>query len=289
MRSRDGARSSTLGWRCRAAAVAWVVACAAPCGRALAGDAPAPVPAPAAPAPAPAVPPPAPKPAVSAAEVAARREAIERLERNLRRDAGGPYAEKKREEIGKDLDALESLGGADAAEAAIAALAFDDEAVEKRVLAFVETVHEKSLVKPLVAVLEHRDNRRRFRLHAGVAHALAVIADPGAIPALTELVVSEDPTVVAAAADALAVFKSAKHDKRVEPVKRMLGKFESTWNLKMSIRPEDRILTDKAKTEWEVFGAALRKSLQALTGQSQLTHPRQFREWWNDAKKKTNW
>jgi len=229
---------------------------------------------------------PPPPPAVN--EVA-RREAIERLGKSLRKDASSPRAEKLREEIVKDLEALEALDGADAARAALEALAFDDDAVEKRVLAYVETVHDASLVKPLAALLEHKDYRRRFRLHAGIAHAFAVIAAPTAIEPLTELIGSEDPKVVAAAADALGGFKQVPHAKRLEPVRRMIDRFESCWNLKESRRPEDRIATDKAKDEWEVYGAALRKALQALTGQSQLTKPKQFRDWWNDHKKDTNW
>lgn len=229
---------------------------------------------------------PPPTPAVN--EVA-RQEAIERLGRSLRKDASSPRAEKLRDEIVKDLEALEALDGADAARAALGGLAFDDDAIEKRVLAYVEAVHDASLVKPLAALLDHKDYRRRFRLHAGIAHAFAVIADPAALEPLTGLVGSEDPKVVAAAADALGGFKQVPHAKRVEPVRRMIDRFESCWNLKESRRPEDRIATDQAKGEWEVYGAALRKALQALTGQTHLTRPKQFRDWWNDHKKATNW
>lgn len=229
-----------------------------------------------------------PKPAPSVSDTA-RKEAVERLEKDLRAMAGGPYAEKKREEIVKDLDALEALGGEDGVLAALEALAFDDDAVEQKVMAFAETVHTKGLVKPLAARLEHRDFRRRFRLHERIAHALAVVADVSALEPLTDLVGSESPRVVAAAADALAAFKSAPRAKRLEPVKRMLDRFESTWNLKESHRAEDRVAMDKARQDWEVYGTALRRALQALTGQTQLSHPRQFREWWNDHKKATDW
>jgi hypothetical protein len=219
----------------------------------------------------------------------ARKEALEGLGKDLRRLCASPRAEKKREEIDKTIDSVIALGGADGAKTLLDALVWDDEATEKRVLEFVETVHEKSLVKPLAAVLDDKENRRRFRLHSLVAHALSVIADPSAIPALTELVDSEDATVIAAAGDALAVFKQAPHAKRVDAVRRMIDRYESTWNLKESRRPEDRIATDEAKKDWEVFGASLRKALQALTGQAQLSRPKQFRDWWNDNKKATNW
>ena len=100
---------------------------------------------------------------------------------------------------------------------------------------------------------------------------------------------SEDPHVVAATAEALVAFKSATHAKRFEPVKQLIELFESTWNLKESRRPEDRIQTDVAKGHWEIYGASVRKAIQALSGQKQLTRPREFRDWWNENKKATNW
>ncbi len=224
-----------------------------------------------------------------AAEESARRENVERIEKDLRRMANSPRAAEKKEDVRKAIEALTVLGGTDAAKAALAAIPMEDEDVEKDVMALVEKVHDKSLVAPLGALVEHKDTRRRFRLHGLVAHALSVIGDVSAIEPLTALVQSEEASVVAAAADALATYKSAPHAKRVEPVKRMVDLFESTWNLRMSVRPEDKIATDRAKQDWEVFGAALRRALQALTGQTQLARPREFRVWWNDHKKDTNW
>ena len=230
----------------------------------------------------------APPPPPSVSDLA-RKESIERLEKDLRRMANSPRAPEKKDEILKDLEALGALGGADAAKAGLEALALDNEAVEKAAIGLVETAHAKSLVAPLAALIEHKDFRRRFRLQVLVAHALSVIADVTALEPLVVLVQSENPNVVAAAGDAFVVFKSAPHTKRVEPVKRCLEVFESTWNLKESHRPEDRVATDQAKTQWEVYGASLRRALQALTGQTQLTKPRQFRDWWNDHKKESTW
>ena len=152
----------------------------------------------------------------------ARRENIERLARDLRRLASSPRAVKEREQIDADLDALTALGGADAARATLEALAFDDEETEKKVLAVVETVRDKSLVKPLTAMIEDKDTRRRFRLHALIAHAFAAIGDVAALEPLADLLRSEDPKVVAAAADACVAFKSAPHARRVEPARRLI-------------------------------------------------------------------
>ena len=229
-----------------------------------------------------------PAPPPSAEEIA-RRENVERLEKDVRRMATAPWAASKKDEIRKAVEALGVLGGTAAAKATLAALALDDEEIEKDVMKVVEADHGKALVTPLAALLDGKDMRRRFRLHALVAHALAVIADVSAIEPLTEMIRSEDAGVVAAAADALATYRTASHAKRLEPVRRMIDLFETTWNNKESIRPEDRLRREQARQDWEVFGQALRKSLQALTGQAQLARPKQFRDWWNEHKKDTNW
>jgi hypothetical protein len=228
------------------------------------------------------------EPAPTGAELA-KRESIKDLERELRKKASSPRAEKHREEIATAIESLKALGGPEAGKAALAALAFDDERTEKAALEVVEANKAKSLVAPLAAFIEDKDTRRRFRLHALIAHALAVIAEDTCIVPLTELVQSEDRHVVAAAADALAGFKAAPHAKRVEPVRRMIDVFDRTWNLKESVRPEDNVARKDARDDWEVFGQAIRKSLQSLTGQVNLTRPKQFRDWWNDHKHDATW
>jgi hypothetical protein len=162
---------------------------------------------------------------------------VERLQKDLRRMARGARAAKDKPEILKDLDALKTLSGVDGAHAALEALAFDDEETEKAVFEQVETCRDKSLLKPLAAMIDDKETRRRFRLHAQIAHAFAAIADPAALEPLTDLARSEDAHVVAAAADALAGFRSAPHAKRVEPVRRLIDVFESTYNLKSRSAP----------------------------------------------------
>src|SRR5438128_89429 len=129
---------------------------------------------------------------------AAKKESIERLEKDLRRTANSPRAEKQKDEIVKALESLGVLGGPEAGKASLAALAFDNEDVEKAAMKVVEENHAKSLVAPLGAIIENKETRRRFRLHALLAHAFGVIADPSALEPLTALVESEDAHVVAA-------------------------------------------------------------------------------------------
>jgi hypothetical protein len=222
-------------------------------------------------------------------EEIARKESVERLEKAIKRMTASPRVAEKKDDIKKAVDALGELHGTDAAKASLAALAFDDEDVEKDVMKVVEADKGKALVAPLGAMIEDKDTRRRFRLHGLIARAFAVIGDASALEHLAKLVQSEDPHVVAAAADALVTFKKAPHAKRVEPVRRTLDVFESTWNYKESVRPEDRLRTDVARTNWEIYGTACRKALQALTGQTQLSRPQQFRDWWNEKKHANDW
>jgi hypothetical protein len=219
----------------------------------------------------------------------AKRENAERMGKELRRMATSPRAAEKKDEIRRHVEALASLGGAAAAKASLEALAFEDPDVEKDVILLVETVRDKTLVAPLKEFVEHKDHRRRFRLHALVAHALGAIGDVEGMETLTELVGSEDSHVVAAAAQAFLGFRTAPHAKRVDPVKRMLERYESTYNLKESAKPELRVEQSRAEKAWEIYGKPLRAALQALTGQPNLSSPRDFRVWWNDNKKATNW
>jgi HEAT repeat protein len=186
------------------------------------------------------------------------------------------------------FDSLSTLGGADAARAALEALPIEDPEVRDRAFAIVEKERPKELVKTLAALPDDRRHKRDFDVHRRVAHALAVIADVSGIEPLTGMLLSEDPQVVASAADALATFASAPHRHRVEPVKRMIDLYEGTWNVKESIRPEDRVAAKHAAARWEAFGKSLRAALQALARQT-ITRPAEWRRWWNDHKKDDSW
>jgi HEAT repeat protein len=219
----------------------------------------------------------------------ARAEAIDSIRKDLRRMASGPRAAKEKPDILKALESLESLGGPDAAKAALEALPLVDEEVRTRLFAFVEKEHPKSLVKPLAELLEDKRYRRDFDARRRIAHAFAVIADRAAIGPLTDLIQGEDASVVAAAADALATFVSAPHKDRVEPVKRLIDLYESTWNLMNSIRPEDKVISGVMRERWEIYGKSVRAALQALAGRQDLTRPHEWRRWWNDHKKREDW
>lgn len=226
-----------------------------------------------------------------AATEAARKNAIKGLGSKIRKLARSPRPEKKQAELMKHLEALAALGGTEAGRAAMGALPHPAEEVRDAAFAIVEREHDKSFLKPLVQMLEDKRYRRDTDAKRRIAHALAVVAEPGAIEPLSDLIrFDEDPEVVAEAADALASFASAKVPQRKPAVKRMVDLYESTWNLKESVRQDhkDKVLKKEAMDRYKVYGKPLRHALQSLTG-VQLTRPAEWRRWWNSNKKRTKW
>jgi hypothetical protein len=187
------------------------------------------------------------------------------------------------------LTALEVLGGTEIAAAALQAVAFADEEIRDRAFGLAEANASDDLAEPLIGLLEEKAFRRDVDLKARVCKALAVVSNADAVPALTELVrTDEDATVVAAAADALATFRSAPLADRKEAVKRLVDVLTTTWNLMMSIREEDRVIRSVMRERYRVYGRVVRDALQALTG-AQLSRPQEWREWWNANKKRNDW
>ena len=90
------------------------------------------------------------------------------------------------------------------------------------------------------------------------------------------------------AADALSGYGAVPIKTRKIAVRRLVDLYETTWNLKESVRPEDKILRKVATGRYKIYGKALRYSLQALTGQH-ITRPHDWRRWWNHNKKKPKW
>ncbi|MHC5012307.1 MAG: hypothetical protein ACYTG6_15410, partial [Planctomycetota bacterium] len=116
----------------------------------------------------------------------ARKAAIKRLGKDLRRRANSQRAPRYKEEILKMLESLEVLGGYEAGEAALNGVALEDEEVRDRIFALVDREHHEQLVKPLVALLQHRDYRRDFDLKQRIARSLSIMASTDAVEPLSE-------------------------------------------------------------------------------------------------------
>jgi hypothetical protein len=221
-----------------------------------------------------------------AAQVA-RLEAVRGLARQLRKAARALRPDKP--EILTLLDALDALRGHEAAQAALEGVALTDAEIRERIFALVDREHGPELVEPLSGVLSAKQHRRDADLRRRVARSLGVAGAPAAVAPLTTLIrTDEDAGVVAAAADALATYAAAPLGARKEAVRTLIDVYESTWNLSLSIHPEDKVIATVMKERWRIYGSAVRHALQALTGQT-LTRPQEWRWWWNKNKKRTDW
>lgn len=221
---------------------------------------------------------------------AARKSAIKKLGKQLRKRAQSPHAAKHRAEILTMLESLEVLGGWEAGKAALGAVAFVDEEVRDRAFELAETEHHEKLVKPLAEILEAKRYRKDEDARKRAARSLSIMGDTSAMPPLTDLIrTDEDRELVAVAADSLAVYSDGPLALRKDAVKRLVDVYTTTWNLAMSVRPEDKVLTAKMKKHWKAYGKSVRSALQALTGEQTITRPQEWRQWWNANKKRTDW
>ena len=219
-----------------------------------------------------------------------RKSTIKKLGKQLRKKAQSPRAARHKDEILTMLESLEVLGGWEAGKAALEAVAFDDEEVRNRAFELAETEHHAKLVKPLAAILEDKRYRKDHDARKRAARSLSIMGDASAMPPLTELIrTDEDREVLAMAADSLAVYSDGPHALRKDAVKRLVDVYTATWNLMMSMRPEDKVIAAKMRKHWKAYGKSVRSALQALTGEQTLTRPQEWREWWNENKKRRDW
>ena len=219
----------------------------------------------------------------------ARKKAIKGLKSKIRRIARSPWAAKKRTEVLKFIDSLKALGGYEAGLAALEAVRDDGKDVRDAAFDVIESNHHPKLVAPLAKWLDNKDFRRDADLQIRIAHALAVMADAKAIEPLVTLIRTDiDAKVVDEAARALATYAAQPTNKKRDCVRRLLGVYATTYNLMMSMRPEDKIQKKVMGERYKVYGKTVRNALQALTGQ-QLSRPQEWRQWWNKNKKAKNW
>lgn len=222
-------------------------------------------------------------------EADATRRTISGLGKRLRKLTRSPHVLKKLDEVNTILDALAVHASPAAGLEALGGATIPDEKVRIRIFAFVEENHDKKMLKPLIALLEHKNTRRDVPLKRLLVHALSVLADPIAIEPLADLIgFDQDAELVADVCAALGVFSAVKIELRKPAVKAMVDLYGYTYNLKQSIRPEDKILTKIAAKRWRVYSVPMRSALQTLTGK-QWTRSHEWRRWWNDCKKAKDW
>jgi len=233
----------------------------------------------------------APAPAARAEGVpdAVRRAQIKKLGRTLAKKTRSPRAAKYKAEILDLIEALQVLGGPDAAQASLRGVSMDDATVRDKIFDLVEKEHAPTLVAPLAALLDAKPFRRDFDLRKRIARALAVMADFQAVTPLGGLVrTDEDANVVAVAAGSLATYAEAPLVLRKDAVKRLIDTYTTTYNLMLSMKPDQKVIAGVMQKRWKIYARPIRVALQALTAQ-QITRPQAWRTWWNKNKKKRDW
>ena len=219
-----------------------------------------------------------------------RKDKIKKLGKTLQKRAKSRRADKYKPEMLEILDALEVLGGHEAALAAMKGLLYKDEQVRDRIFELVDKEHAPETVGPLARLLEDKAYRRDVDLRKRVARSLAVVADPDAVLPLTSLVrTDEDAEVVAVAAESLSTYGAAPLKLRKEAVKRLVSVYSTTYNLMLSIKPDQKVIASVMKKRWRVYATPVRRALQSLTGQSDLSRPQDWQTWWNKNKKRRDW
>ncbi|MFI5402983.1 MAG: HEAT repeat domain-containing protein [Planctomycetota bacterium] len=145
-------------------------------------------------------------------------------------------------------------------------------------------IGSRKVTGSLVRLLDHSTLKDMEAIRTGVCRALQGSADPDGAEALLDLLHDREDRVIAAAAEAAGAYRYAKEPMRKELFKVILDGYESTWNVKNSVKPELKTEKKRAERRWEVVEAAMERSLQLLSNVTQPDPP-SWRRWWNNNKK----
>jgi HEAT repeat protein len=145
-------------------------------------------------------------------------------------------------------------------------------------------IGSRKVTGSLMRLLDHSTLKEMEAIRTGVCRALQGSADPDGAEALLDLLHDREDRVIAAAAEAAGAYRYAKEPMRKELFKVILDGYESTWNVKNSVKPELKTEKKRAERRWEVVEAAMERSLQLLSNVTQPDPP-SWRRWWNKNKK----
>jgi HEAT repeat protein len=157
------------------------------------------------------------------------------------------------------------------------------EVVEECFLA-LKGIGSKKATPGLLRLLDHSTLKDVEAIRIGVCRAFQGSADPDGAEALEGLLHDREDRVIAAAAEAAGAYRYAKEPLRKDMFKAVLDVYESTWNMKNSVKPELKTEKRRAERKWEIIEAAAERSLQLLSNQTQPDPP-SWRRWWNKNKK----
>jgi HEAT repeat protein len=136
----------------------------------------------------------------------------------------------------------------------------------------------------LLKLLDHSTLKDVEAIRVGACRAFQGSADPDAAEALLDLLHDREDRVIAAAGEAIGAYRYAKEPVRKDLFKSVLDVYESTWNMKNTVKPELKTEKRRAERKWEIIEGVMERSLQLLSNQTQPDPP-SWRRWWNKNKK----
>jgi len=159
----------------------------------------------------------------------------------------------------------------------------EPEVLEECFLA-LKGIGSRKVTPALLRLLDHSVLKEVDEVRIGVCRALQGSADPAGADAILDLFHDREDRVIAAAAEAAGAYRYAKESIRKDLFKGILEIYEGTWNIKNSVKPEMKVEKRRAERRWEVIEAAMERSLQLLSNETQPDPP-SWRRWWNKNKK----
>ena len=126
-----------------------------------------------------------------------------------------------------------------------------------------------------------RDN---IELQRQLVLSLGLTKDKGATKTLVDLLKYRNPTIIAAAAEALSQFQELELKARKKIFEELLKTLQSAKG-KVDADPTDNI----ARAEWNIVSAPLMTSLTVLSGHKEAKRPEEWTRFWNKNKNKKSW
>jgi hypothetical protein len=187
------------------------------------------------------------------------------------------------------LKEIGTLKGNDAEALAVAKLVRDSKvqkepAVLEECFLALKGIGSRKVTPALLKLLDHSTLKEVEAVRIGVCRAFEGSKDPDGAEAIRDMFHDREDRVIAAAAEAAGAYRHAKESIRKDLFKGILDVYESTWNLKNSVKPELKTEKRRAERKWEVIEAAAERSLQLLSNETQPDPP-SWRRWWNKNKK----
>jgi HEAT repeat protein len=163
-------------------------------------------------------------------------------------------------------------------------LAYKDNEVLEECFLALKGIASRKVTPALLKLLDHSTLKDIDGVRIGVCRALQGSHDPAGVEALIDLLHDREDRVIAASAEAAGAYRYEKESIRKDLFKAILDVYESNWNLKNSVKPELKVEKRRAEKRWEIIEAAMERSLQLLSNETQPDPP-SWRRWWNKNKK----